>query len=414
MKLTKKLMAIALVVAMAVCMLPMGKASKVDAAEVGTAELGSKVVDGLTTTYTFTQVGSQEQLSTTDTLFGITGNNVYYGGSNDLYVYKSGELYIPVTPETPGSITFVASFGSNTYYLLAENGTKVYMNSNGSSVEYSAEDAEDGWVCFTTDPTNSPDNQFKLTSIVVTEEDPTLLPGNIGDYSWNISADLTETIQGTSTTWEGLKVDATSGKLGVNNASWAQLNSGTIIGVPVDGDCEITVVGYSADYTVDGDAATAGEQTFTYEGEAGYVNVVATANTYIQSISTVHTEASDEDTVGTTQGDMYVQYKEQQDGKFTLRFVVPVPVNSIDDLDGAGVSMTVNAHTEVVTGKDLFTSVWANSQIVYAPNEYAFAVVELTNVPADTVFTEVMPAYVSETGETTYGGSFSYSLIAED
>ncbi len=414
MKLTKKLMAIALVVAMAVCMLPMSKASKVDAAEVGTAELGSKVVDGLTTTYTFTQVGSQEQLSTTDTLFGIKGNNVYYGGSNDLYVYKSGELYIPVTPETPGSITFVASFGSNTYYLLAENGAKVYMNSNGSSVEYSAEDAEDGWVCFTTDPTNSPDNQFKLTSIVVTEEDSTLLPGNIDDYTWNISADLTETIQGTSTTWEGLKVDATSGKLGVNNASWAQLNSGTIIGVPVSGPCEITVVGYSADYTVNGNAATAETQTFTYEGEAGYVNVVATANTYIQSISTVHTEASDEDTVGTTQGDMYVQYKEQQDGKFTLRFVVPVAVNSIDDLDGAGVSMTVNARTEVVTGKDLFTSVWANGQIVYAPNEYAFAVVELTNVPADTVFTEVKPAYVSETGETTYGGSFSYSLIAED
>ena len=69
---------------------------------------------------------------------------------------------------------------------------------------------------------------------------------------------------------------------------------------------------------------------------------------------------------------------------------------------------------EVVTGKDLFTSVWANGQVIYAPNEYAFAVVELTNVPADTVFTEVKPAYVSETGETTYGGSFSYSLIAED
>jgi len=292
------------------------------------------------------------------------------------------------------------------------------MNSNGSSVEYSAEDAEDGWVCFTTDPTNSPDNQFKLTSIVVTEEDPTLLPGNIGDYSWDLSATGAD-IQQTLGKYEGLKIDATcaGGKFTDNSGGWVQWNTGTIIGVPVDGDCEITVVTYNAGgYTVNGTVATASDttQTFTYEGEAGYVNVVATSNNYIKSISTVHTEASDEDTVGTTQGDMYVQYKEQQDGKFTLRFVVPVPVNSIDDLDGAGVSMTVNAHTEVVTGKDLFTSVWANGQVVYAPNEYAFAVVELTNVPASTVFTEVKPAYVSETGETTYGGSFSYSLIAED
>ncbi len=383
MKLKKKLMSLALIVAMAVCMLPMSKASKVEAENK---------------TWTL-RVDNEEDVVTYQGTSGEWNGLILDGTSGKIYVrtqqwaqFTEGAIIkVPVD----GACEITVSAYSTGYTVNGEAAT-----AKSQTFTYTG---EAGYVNIV-----STDGSGYIDTISVADIDVSLLPGNVGDKTWDLST-IDVIFNGNSGKWQGLLVDATNGKLQNNNGGWAQFNTDTVISVPVDGNCDITVVTYSVGHTVNGIAATNTTETFTYEGEAGYVDIVATASNYIKTITTVHT-ASDEDTDGTTQGDMYVQYKEQQDGKYTLRFVVPVAVNSIDTLDGVGVSMTVNERTEVVTGKDLFASVYANGEVVNAPNEYAFAVIELTNVPVGTEFTEVKPAYVPEIGETTYGSSFTYTV----
>ncbi len=123
----------------------------------------------------------------------------------------------------------------------------------------------------------------------------------VGDQTWKLMAETEAdvvTIQGKTAEWKGLTVDATAatGKLYVRTQQWAQFNTGTIIKVPVDGNCNITVVNYDTNFTINGVAATDKTMTYKYEGEAGYVDVVATGNSYIDSISTEHIIAPTLDT----------------------------------------------------------------------------------------------------------------------
>ncbi len=113
------------------------------------------------------------------------------------------------------------------------------------------------------------------------------------DKTWsfkNVSADDVLVIQGTTGELDGLLIDATTGKFNKRAGDWAQFNAGTIIKVPVEGDCDVIVEGYTTDYTVAGEAATQTVTTYHYTGEAGYVEVKSTANTYLGSIATVYTE----------------------------------------------------------------------------------------------------------------------------
>ena len=87
-----------------------------------------------------------------------------------------------------------------------------------------------------------------------------------------------------------LYVDALSGKLAYNNGN-AQFNSGTILRVPVyTTDDVVTITSYPNyyNYTVGGTAASANETVHTAtssEVSQGYVEIVATADAYLYSIT---------------------------------------------------------------------------------------------------------------------------------
>lgn len=108
--------------------------------------------------------------------------------------------------------------------------------------------------------------------------------------SWDLAA-LTSsnslTIQGKIDYLDGLLIDATEGKLGANNASWAQANI-LKIHVPVQGASKVTVKGYNkGTYKVDGTVSTADDQkedTFTCTGANGWVVIEVTGNTYLATV----------------------------------------------------------------------------------------------------------------------------------
>ncbi len=312
MKLKKKLMSLALVMAMAVCMLPMSGMAKVDAAthDYGTYSAGDWVVDGDTETRTSvwtlpntdgtgTAFDANTQMSAGDTIAGgIICNTTKVKFGKDYFTICSGGVAgIPVAENvTSGTLTlhFTSNKSSGERSLLNASGEVAftYMAKGDEAYSFTTADIVDGYI--TLESAGSAPGDIKMDSITLVETRP-------------VSAGV-------------------------------------------------------------------------------------------------------EDTDTTTQENMYVQYKEQGDGKYTLRFVVPVALDTIDTLDGVGVSMTANGYTELVAGKDLFSSLWADGEVVYAPSGYAFAIIELTNVPSGTQFTEVKPAYVPETGETTYGSSFTYTV----
>ena len=95
-----------------------------------------------------------------------------------------------------------------------------------------------------------------------------------------------------------LQVDATNGKLGANNSSWAQLNAGTVLTLPgVPKGAEITFALYnSTALTINGVAYTNGQTYTTTKDES--VVMTSTTDGYIQSITvegTAFVTVSDEE-----------------------------------------------------------------------------------------------------------------------
>lgn len=109
-------------------------------------------------------------------------------------------------------------------------------------------------------------------------------------------------IQGTTGSFHGLEIDATTGKFDtLNRPNDAQFNSGTKVKIPVAGSCEVIVSLKANTYILAGEAATAAETSYQYNGEAGYVELAATANTYLLSIKVIYTTDYKETiTVGAT------------------------------------------------------------------------------------------------------------------
>ena len=103
------------------------------------------------------------------------------------------------------------------------------------------------------------------------------------------------TFQGSKGTFDGLIIDATAlgAKLSARGSD-SQFNANTIISVPVSSNAEVTVVSYPGyhNYTVGGTVATADSFTYTHNGEAGYVDVKATAESYLYSIKVVNIDES--------------------------------------------------------------------------------------------------------------------------
>ncbi len=95
-------------------------------------------------------------------------------------------------------------------------------------------------------------------------------------------------IQNTSGTFADLNIDATASgaKFDATLSDWAQVNAGTIIEIPVAGSSKVTIEAYAgANYTVDGQVATAKIDTFICEGADNKVTLLYTANDYLGSIT---------------------------------------------------------------------------------------------------------------------------------
>ncbi len=103
-----------------------------------------------------------------------------------------------------------------------------------------------------------------------------------------LGADNGIVIQGSTGTFAGLTIDASASGAKfdtLNRSSYAQVNNGTIITVPVEGSSKVTVTAYNgANFTVDGQAAISVSETFTCEGKDNKVTIEFTAHEYLTSI----------------------------------------------------------------------------------------------------------------------------------
>ena len=91
-------------------------------------------------------------------------------------------------------------------------------------------------------------------------------------------------IEGSSTEWNGLTIDATSGKLAVRDTD-TQMNQGTVISFDVEAGATVVVTSYPGyhNYTVNDVAVDADAYTVTFT-EASTVTIVATGSAYLYSI----------------------------------------------------------------------------------------------------------------------------------
>ncbi len=106
-----------------------------------------------------------------------------------------------------------------------------------------------------------------------------------------------DSIQSTTGYYNGLFIDATTGKVVANgvNPNSAQFSTGAKIVVPVSGKCTISVEAYQANYalyTINGEKADTTNAVSTYrydKSEAGNVEIISIDNNaYIKSISVVY------------------------------------------------------------------------------------------------------------------------------
>ncbi len=116
--------------------------------------------------------------------------------------------------------------------------------------------------------------------------------------SWNfrsgsafMGAENGVVIQGTSQSFAGLQIDATASGAkfdSANRTDWAQVNTGTVITIPVEGSCKVTVTAYTAGtFSVDGQVSTAASETFLCEGKDNKVTLSYSADDYLGAISIV-------------------------------------------------------------------------------------------------------------------------------
>lgn len=111
------------------------------------------------------------------------------------------------------------------------------------------------------------------------------------DEKWEFTTagGFDQKLEGTTGNFNGLVLNATTGKISANGNS-AQFNTGAIIGVPVSGNCTITVTGYSGyvNYKIDNIPITDLVYEYQYTGGAGTVNIESTGGAYIVSIAVTY------------------------------------------------------------------------------------------------------------------------------
>ena len=120
------------------------------------------------------------------------------------------------------------------------------------------------------------------------------------DFTTLVAGDVN--IQGTTGSYNGLEIDASNnGKFSSRDNHDVQFNAGTIVYIPVNGDCEIEVVAYKSgdaevlsfnDEEVGGGNVTVSGSTYVYNyvGSAGTVKMEAIGSTYLYSITVTEPE----------------------------------------------------------------------------------------------------------------------------
>ncbi len=302
---------VALVLAFALALTLMPAPSKVSASDIpyGSVEVGAWDADGKrTTTWDFSANKPETTTNTVtgDTICGLSVLNADTS-TNKLGVHKDGYITmvyessfgIPVA-EGVSDIELKFEFSSSNNERWLKVGSKIIYHSNqnanyqegdayitkdenqvrNATITLTSADVVDGFIPVTVGTVNTdPKAENKISKIIMTET------MGAQEQSWQLIDAAGAVFQGNTGEWNGLLIDATTGKVNIRTGQWAQFNTGAIIKVPVAGPSKVTITSYSAGvYTFEGKASTATEETFTYTGEAGYVTLVSTANDYLDTI----------------------------------------------------------------------------------------------------------------------------------
>jgi pectin methylesterase-like acyl-CoA thioesterase len=216
-------------------------------------------------------------------------NNGKLKNNGDCAQFNTGtKLHVPV-----GSTTDVVTVVAHAYnFANIKIGGTVYTT---LTTEYTAKSADVSLGYVEIESTASP----YLYSIQVVQNEPEASQSYTTIY--NLATAMmgaTSNFEGNSgtlapmTTVEGsnapeIQVDATNGKLGKNNADWAQINEGTVLTLPgVPKGATLTFVLYDATaLTIDGIAYTNG-QTYTATKDKN-VQMTCTTGSYIKTITVV-------------------------------------------------------------------------------------------------------------------------------
>lgn len=225
----------------------------------------------------------------------VDANNGKLAPNGDNAQFNSGTI-IRVPVRHAGDIVTVVSFPNQHNYTVGGSAA----SKDETSCEATAADVKEGYVDVVAT------GQSYLYSITVAqieyETDPNTVSERTAIWDWQNgipSSISTVHIEGptipngyvdSNVTGVRLYVDASNGKLGPNGGN-AQFNSGTTIRVPVRhaGDI-VTVVSYPNQhkYTVGGSAASKDETSYeatAADVDEGYVDVVATDQSYLYRIS---------------------------------------------------------------------------------------------------------------------------------
>ena len=336
--------------------------------------------DGTTVTYSNEASFTGSIQGKTDTFKGltidatVTSGKVAYNTAG--YTQINGGTTIKFTVSSAAKVTVVAFSGQYNYTI---NGTAATANT-------STFDVAAGEVVFEAAATISESTTAYIYSIsyILNEttgdsgnEEETLPINSNYTYMWHFDgtevtysneASYKEYYEKTTATFEGLSIDASSGKLAYNTAGHTQFNVNTTITFTVSSAAKVTVVSFPGqyNYTINETTATANETTV--EVGAGNVVITATNTAYIYSISYILNE---------TTGDSGNE-EETPD----------------DDLDVASLELGFNAVIQSSSGTTAGNGVYFNNTVqqVYNTNSTLdlsyLTVTAISSTKEETVLTE--------------------------
>ena len=227
----------------------------------------------------------------------VSSGKLQGNGSQHAQMNSGTVISVPVTA---GAVVSVTASSAGAQYALYTIAGEAASTSELTST-YTATAA--AWVAIVATGTAYP------ASIEITNLDLENLPDAISEsYGWNEQAIVDDSVKIQSTTgyYDGLYVDATSGKFAANNTSWTQCNTGTVIYVPMNGAGTVSFTTYGA-YTITGgestDLTTTASAAVSYTVSASdlvssgvdgddtqYAKITFTSGGYIKNLARVYSE----------------------------------------------------------------------------------------------------------------------------